>query len=214
MNMAVPCTCALVIEDQDLMRLALIDEVKLALSHVLVQGIQSLDMALDLIGRQSFDLVLMDPGLPGVDPMNMEERLSVVRRIMRAVPCARHMIVTGFASIAEQRACEALGIAVYVSKNGLDRDALVDILRSVVGGRKTTDVDLSVPFVEDYHYSGFTPREQYIIQRMMARPVGTLKKDVMQKVSLRLDIDEDTVRKYYKSARAKLRRVGFLSDRL
>ncbi|OWK25060.1 hypothetical protein AJ87_15100 [Rhizobium yanglingense] len=73
----------LVIEDQDLMRLALIQELKDCLTESVLLGAPTLDTAKTLMKSQDFDLVLIDPGLPGVNPSSRFDRLSIIEQVLR-----------------------------------------------------------------------------------------------------------------------------------
>ncbi len=90
---------ALVIEDQDLMRLALISELKAALRDCIVQGAATWEIASGLLREHSFDLVIIDPGLPGFDPTSPQHRLAVVKAVVDASPDALHIVVTGSDSV-------------------------------------------------------------------------------------------------------------------
>lgn len=206
---------ALVIEDQDLMRLALIRAVNSASKRNLVQGAATLQVALDLTRDQSFDLVVTDPGLPGINPISAKERLAVVEQVIRSAPEARHVVITGSATKEEEEACRALGVTAYLSKMGLDQGAISAILQTAVDGEGVIEVDdAPTSTVPEYYYSDLTQREQDIIQQMLERPEGTRKKTVIEQMAAQLNIDEDTVRKYYKSARAKLIAAGLLPEGL
>ncbi len=75
---------ALVVEDQTLMRLALMDQISTAFANAAVLGAQTLEIALYELAKENFDLVIIDPGLPGFDPTSQVERLSLVSRIIEA----------------------------------------------------------------------------------------------------------------------------------
>lgn len=66
---------ALVIEDQDLMRVSLIRELKAVLSECVVLGAASFEQALTLLHGGEFDLVVIDPGMPGYNPTLSETEL-------------------------------------------------------------------------------------------------------------------------------------------
>ncbi|MIL10243.1 DNA-binding response regulator, partial [Salmonella enterica subsp. enterica] len=60
---------ALVIEDQNLMCSTLIEVVHEHFPAYMVLGASTLAMALRLLESAPFDLVMIDPGLPGADPL-------------------------------------------------------------------------------------------------------------------------------------------------
>ncbi|TIU61368.1 MAG: response regulator transcription factor, partial [Mesorhizobium sp.] len=59
---------ALVVEDQNLMRLALMDQIRASLGNCVVLGAETLEIAARELRSAEFDLVVIDPGLPGFDP--------------------------------------------------------------------------------------------------------------------------------------------------
>lgn len=201
---------ALVIEDQDLMRLALINELKAVLRDCVVQGAASWDVASAVLQEDDFDLVLIDPGLPGLDPTSQRRRLNVVKDVVEACPNAIHVVITGSDSLEEGEDCRRLGANAYVGKTGLDRDVLASILADI----SATGFSLRLSQVEarapDYYYSGLTPREQAIIDSMRRRPAGVKRREIYEKMGQQFDIDAGTVEKYYKQARAKLLKNGRL----
>lgn len=204
----------LVVEDHDLMRFAMINEVQKAVPDVLIRGVGTKELALQLLREHEFDLILIDPGLPGINPLDPEQRISVVQEIVQLGRTAKHLVVTGFFSPEEQEVCLDLGVSGYISKISLNRDMFSDVLRSLFGERKLGMLEGGQQAFPDYFYSGLTPREQYIIQRMLNRPDKVLKKHVIEQVAARLGIDEDTVSKYYKSGRAKLKRANVMPEKL
>src|SRR5437899_515254 len=125
---------ALVIEDQDLMRLALIQELKTVLTECVMLGAPTLEIAKKLSESQDVDLVVIDPGLPGFNPTSRSDRLSVVEEIIEASPSAIHVVVTGSDSLEEAQHCRRLGAAGYVSKTGLQRGLLSEVLQDISRG--------------------------------------------------------------------------------
>lgn len=59
---------ALIVEDQDLMRLALMAELKENVTDCYIAGAQTFELAKQLLDEGEFDIVIVDPGLPGFDP--------------------------------------------------------------------------------------------------------------------------------------------------
>ena len=199
---------ALVIEDQDLMRLALIGELKAALRDCIVQGAATWEIASGLLREHSFDLVIIDPGLPGFDPTSPQHRLAVVKAVVDASPDALHIVVTGSDSVEEGEACRMLGANAYVGKTGLDRDTLSSIIDEISDTRFSLSLSAVKAVTPEFYYSGLTPREQEIIDFMRSRPKGVKRKEIYEKMGDRFGIDPYTVEKYYKQARAKLLKNG------
>ncbi|MDC9701574.1 MAG: response regulator, partial [Alphaproteobacteria bacterium] len=71
----------LIIEDHTLMRLALLEIIKDKLTEALAQGAGTLEAALSLIDAQRFDIIFIDPGLPGINPTNIGERKEIIKKI-------------------------------------------------------------------------------------------------------------------------------------
>jgi DNA-binding NarL/FixJ family response regulator len=199
---------ALVIEDQDLMRLALIHELKAVLKDCIVQGAATWESASRLLKDHDFDLVIIDPGLPGFDPTSPLHRLTVVKEVVEACPNALHIVVTGSDSPEEGEKCRRLGANAYIGKTGLDRDTLISILQNI----SETGFSLSLSEVKErtpeFYYSGLTPREQEIIDFMRRRPRGAKRREIYEQMGDQFGIDPYTVEKYYKQARAKLIKNG------
>ncbi|KXF77152.1 hypothetical protein ATN84_25475 [Paramesorhizobium deserti] len=201
----------LVVEDQDLMRLALIRELKAVIpipAGCIVYGAGTFEMALDLLTKETFDLVVIDPGLPGFDPTSKNARLSIVEQIVEASPTAIHMVITGSDTIEEWHEIQRRGAVAYLGKTGLNREVIARVLEEI------SAKGMAIHFSEvqmttcEYHYSGLTPREQEIIDWMRRRPSGMKRKEIYEQMGMYFDIDAGSVEKYYKQARAKLMRTG------
>jgi DNA-binding NarL/FixJ family response regulator len=201
---------ALVIEDQDLMRVALIRELKASLSECVVLGAASFEQALTVLQAEDFDLVIIDPGMPGYNPTLSENRIAVVERIIELCPEAIHLVVTGLDTEEEGEACRRLGAAAYLGKTGLDREAFAGILQDISETGFSMYLSQIREKTHEFMYSALTPREQEIIDWMRARPDGMRRRDIYDIMSRHFDIDAGTAEKYYKQARAKLLKAGIL----
>ena len=201
---------ALVIEDQDLMRLALIQELKTNLTECVLLGAPTLEIAKELLERQDVDLAIIDPGLPGFDPTSRSDRLLVVEQIVEASPSAMHIVVTGSDSFEEAEECRRLGVAGYVSKTGLIRGLLGEVLQEVSRTGFSVRLTDTKQLTADFHYPGLTAREQEILDWMRRRQRGMRRRDIYEQMGERFGIDPATVEKYYKQARAKLLKQGHL----
>lgn len=122
---------ALVVEDHVLMRLALIAETKEVLSECFVIGAGALHSALDGLEATGFDLVSIDPGLPGLEPNCDRDRQMVVELLIEASPGAIHLVITRSDSAAEGWACRGLGAAGHFSKADLTCGALGEVLHDI-----------------------------------------------------------------------------------
>lgn len=199
---------ALVIEDHDLMRLSLIQEIKRYFRSCVVLGAQTWETAAALMAEHEFDLVITDPGLPGIDPTAPSHRLSVVREAVETCPRALHVVITGSDKMEEGMACRQLGANAYLAKTGLDGDRLVAALQRISEEGFCLSLSEIPNRPPEYHYSALTPREQDIIDYMRRRTSGAKRKDIYEQMGDRFGIDPYTVEKYYKQARAKLLRNG------
>lgn len=203
---------ALIVEDQDLMRLALMAELKTNLSDCYIVGAQTFELATRLLAREKFDIVVVDPGLPGFDPISTNARLNVVQEIIRASPGAVHVVITGSDTRSEAEACRALGASAYLGKTGLSRGALRDVLENISRQEFSVCRSQASARLPEVNFSGLTPREEQIIGMMMSRPPRTKRRDVFNAMAERFDIDAASAGRYYKQARAKLLKLGRLPD--
>ncbi|BCH19736.1 hypothetical protein MesoLjLa_65870 (plasmid) [Mesorhizobium sp. L-2-11] len=194
------------------MRLALMHELKDCLTESILLGAPTLDIAKALMKSQGFNLILIDPGLPGVNPISLCDRLSVVEQVIDASPSATHVVITGLDSVAEANHCRRLGVAGYVSKTGLMRGLLADVLQDISQCGFAIRTSEKGQLTADFHYSGLTGREQEILDWMRRRKRGMKRKEVYDQISERIGVDPATVEKYYKQARAKLLKRGRLPE--
>lgn len=201
---------ALVVEDQDLMRLALMAELTENLRDCYIAGVQTLELAAELLAREDFNIVMVDPGLPGFDPTSAVDRLRVVKDIILASPSATHIVVTGSDTKSEAEACRALGASAYLGKTGLSRGALRDVLEQVSRDSFSLRHSRASAKLPDVKFPGLTPREDQVIGMMMRRPDGTKRRAIFEMMAERFGIDAASSEKYYKQARAKLLKRGQL----
>lgn len=205
---------ALVVEDQNLMRLALMAELRAGLRDCYVAGAQTLPMAQQLLEQDQFDLVITDPGLPGFDPTSRHDRLHVVETIIEAAPGAAHIVVTGSDDEDEAVACRLLGARAYVCKTGLSQGELPLVLEQIDRGEFSihlSDLDTSKL---DVRFPTLTPREDEILAMMMHRNTGTKRRAVFQEMATKAGINAASAERYYKQARAKLLKLGRLPEGL
>lgn len=199
---------ALVVEDQTLMRLALMKEVKASFEECIVLGAETLEMAAAELRSNRCDLVVIDPGLPGYDPTSQSDRVGVVEKIVEASPSAIHVVVTGSDNRLEAERFRRIGAAAYLGKTGLAPGVFGDVLDDIARNGfsvRLSRVSMTKP---DYHYSALTPREQDIVDMMAQRAPGVKRKEVFELMADRLGIDAGSAEKYYKQARAKLLQQG------
>mgnify|MGYP000096514207 FL=1 len=201
---------ALIVEDQNLMRLALMAEIRAGLPDCYVAGAQTLQIARQLLTDDQFDLVVTDPGLPGFDPTSVEDRLHVVEVIVAAAPDAAHVVVTGSDDEMEAKACRLLGVGGYVCKTGLSHGDLPRVLDEIGRGAFASRLSTSGSLDPDVRFPTLTPREDQIVTMMMRRKTGTRRREVFEKMATKAGISPASAEKYYKLARAKLLKLGRL----
>jgi len=199
---------ALVVEDQDLMRQALVAELQAGLDNCSISSAQTYALAQRLLSEDQFDVVVTDPGLPGFDPTSRRDRLMVVETIIRAAPGAIHIVVTGSDSNDEALACRDLGASAYIAKTGLSPGSLCKILGQVARDDfrlRRSNADAQTP---EFNFSGLTPREGRVVQQLLARRRDETRRTVFERLAKDWGIDASSAEKYYKQARAKLLKRG------
>jgi DNA-binding NarL/FixJ family response regulator len=199
---------ALVVEDQTLMRLALMNEVQASFEKCVVLGAETLNIATVELQNNHFDLVVIDPGLPGFDPTSQGDRVAVVDRIIEASPSAIHIVVTGSDNRCEADGFRRIGAAAYLGKTGLAPGVFSDVLDDISTKGFSLRLSRAVMTKPDYRFSVLTPREQEAIDMMAHRAPGVKRKEIFSLMADRLAIDAGSAEKYYKQARAKLMRQG------
>lgn len=199
---------ALVVEDQTLMRLALMNEVQASFHDCIVVGAETLEIASRELQNIQFDLIVIDPGLPGFDPTSETARVAVVDKIMEASASAIHIVVTGSDNRTEAEGFQQIGAAAYLGKTGLAPGVFSDVLEDISSKGFSLRLSRVAMTRPDYRFSVLTPREHEIIDMMARRAPGVKRKEIFALMSERLGIDAGSAEKYYKQARAKLMRQG------
>jgi DNA-binding NarL/FixJ family response regulator len=211
---ASPMQHALVVEDQHLMRLALIQEMQEALPSSVVHGAANLTIALELLDSHQFDVILIDPGLPGYDPKSQIDRFSVMRTIVELSPDAIHCVVTGSDTDEEWEQCRRLGIAAYLAKNNITSGALVGVLQEIAEYGHCVRLAKETLSPPEFYHSSLTPREQEVLDWMRQRPDGISRKQIYAQLGQRFGVEDGSAEKFYKRARAKLLKTGRLPKEL
>ncbi|QND61545.1 response regulator transcription factor [Mesorhizobium huakuii] len=199
---------ALVVEDQTLMRLALMNEVQASFEKCVVLGAETLTIATAELQNNHFDLVVIDPGLPGFDPTSQGDRVAVVDRIIEASPSAIHVVVTGSDNRCEADGFRRIGAAAYLGKTGLAPGVFSEVLDDISTKGFSLRLSRAVMTKPDYRFSALTPREQEAIDMMAHRAPGVKRTEIFSLMADRLAIAPGSAEKYYKQARAKLMRQG------
>ncbi len=199
---------ALVVEDQNLMRLALMEQVRASFESCVVIGAETLELAAQELEKDNFDLVVIDPGLPGFDPTSQADRITVVDKIIEASPSAIHIVVTGSDNTSEASVFRRIGAAGYVGKTGFEPGVFSDVLDDISTNGFSIRLSRVAMTIPDYRYSGLTPREQEVVDMMTHREPGMSRKQIYELIADRLGIDAGSAEKYFKQARAKLMKHG------
>ncbi|EJN00353.1 response regulator [Phyllobacterium sp. YR531] len=198
----------LVIEDQHLMRLALVQEVQSAIPNSIVHAAPSLETALDLIGTITFELILVDPGLPGFEPGSTNDRRHVISTLLERCPQAIHIVVTGTDTRKEWDEFRKLGVSGYIAKNNLRPRSMNAILDEIAEhGSSAGLVHESGSKPEIYHGS-LSAREQEVLAWMRQTSAGISRKQVYEQLAEQMNIDPASAERYYKRAKAKLLKYG------
>jgi len=105
----------------------------LSLEHDLqiVGDAGDIEQALELVRRESPDLVICDLSMPGCSGV------TAVRTLCREFPLLRVLVMTAHDALESIRECFNAGAIAYVRKDALRADLLVAIRRAAVGERAT-----------------------------------------------------------------------------
>lgn len=199
---------ALVLEDQDLMRFAIMDQIAATFEKGAIIGADTLELALAQLGKDEFNLVVIDPGLPGFDPLSDMDRLNVVRTVINTSPLAIHIVITGNDTSQEANAFRNLGAAAYLAKTGLSPANFSEALGHISSlgfYKKLACTDMQVA---DHRFPCLTQREQQIVDLMIRRAPGMSRNQIYEMLATQLKIDTHSAEKYFKNARSKLTKSG------
>jgi two-component system nitrate/nitrite response regulator NarL len=117
----------LLVDDHSLFRQGLSALLKRLRPAPLVSQARSGKEALDLAGKTDFDLVLLDLHLPDLDGR------SVLKRLLKARPACRVLILSGSGDGSSASACLKAGAVGYLSKT-LEAEALLDGIKGALTG--------------------------------------------------------------------------------
>ncbi len=103
----------LLVDDHETLRTALSAWISTLYPHVVVEQVCDGEEAVSLCQRESFNLILMDIGLPGMSGL---EAVAEIKKTKASTPIAVMTIQEG--SLIEQKAYES-GADVYITKRKL-----------------------------------------------------------------------------------------------
>lgn len=121
-------------------RILVIDDdrsARLLLERVLVRGghqvtlVDNAEQGLAAIGADTFDLLITDKNLPGIDG------LEVLRRARAKAPAMQAILITGFPTAETQTHAKELGVFSYVTKPFGVHDILDICEAALKAGEKT-----------------------------------------------------------------------------
>lgn len=201
----------LVIEDQDLMRESVMEIVKDEYRRAKVMGAQTLPKALQLLSESDYQLIVLDPGLPGYDPGSPSDRLAVVEATRAAAPDAAIIILTGLDSPTEAVAFRSCRVAAYASKTGLSREKMRLVLREV--SPNAYPVRLSdVTDCAEVALRGLTAREREVAAIIRNSPRSKKREELFKEIAVQLGIQIESARTYYKRVKRKMKLGGGWQD--
>lgn len=201
---------ALIIEDHDLMRRALTQEIKARFRNAMIAGASNMDVAEGLLKQHTFNVVVIDPGLPGYPPTSRQDRFRIVRSIVEASPTAMHIVITGSDNQEEAKSFRLLGIRSYIGKMGLQPGQFGELLKDIENSEYTVRLSSDANQTAEILLPYLGSRENEVIVSVMCREPGAKKKLVFEEMARKHGILYDSVVKYYKTARTKLKKAGCL----
>ena len=204
----------LIVEDQHLMRLALVQEMQAALPLSIVHATATMTSALEQLRRVPFALVVIDPGLPDYDPRSENDRMTVIKTIVERSPTAIHIVITGSDSEKEWEACRTMGVAGYIAKNSLKPGTMSTILERISDHGYCVGIMHETSVAPEIYHTALSPREQEVLAWMMQRPAGVSRKEIYDQLGEHMSIDAASAERYYIRAKAKLLKSGQLPDSL
>ncbi|MGH6861717.1 MAG: response regulator [Phyllobacterium sp.] len=204
----------LVVEDQHLMRLALVHELQAAIPASVVHAAPTLETAMDLVRSTSFALVFIDPGLPGGDPRSRGARLKIVTALMEESVSAIHIVVTGSDSREEWERFQRLGVAGYIAKNNLKPGMMNAILDDIAKHGSSVGLLHETDTAPEVYHFALSPREQEVLGWMRQKPAGISRREIYDQLGEQMSIDAASAERYYKRAKAKLLKYGSAPDSL
>ena len=98
----------LVVDDEEVVRLCLVRS--LSGEHCNVEAVGNGNDALQMMGQQAFDVVLLDLRMPGMDGM------AVLKTIKEKWPESEVIIITGYPAVESAKEAVTLGAYDYLAK--------------------------------------------------------------------------------------------------
>ncbi len=190
------------------MRLALVQEVQTAIPDCVVHAASNLETAVDLIAKIAFEMIVVDPGLPGHEPGSAKDRLKVIATLQELCPTAIHIVVTSADSQKEGEEFRKLGVAAYISKNHLRPRSMGAILDEIAENGFSIGLVHPLGMKSEIYHAALSGREQEVLASMLQTPSGISRRQVYEQLAERMNIDPASAERYYKRAKAKLLKYG------
>lgn len=188
------------------MRLALIQELKEQIPEALIFGAKDLETAIELITKQQYDLVLIDPGLPGYDGASPADRLAVVKRLVDASPGAMHLVISGSFTPEEWPRFKAAGVVAYLAKSRVIAGSIGLAIKAVQTNGTCVLAPQDSLTQPDFHYARLTQREQEALD-LVRHSNKKYAETALSQLAKKYGIDPKSAQKAYKRAKAKLRQI-------
>ncbi len=184
----------LLADDHDLVRDGLIAIMSRDDPTIKVSAVEDLDRALGLLEEESFDVILLDLRMPGM------QGLEGVSRVSELHPDLPIVLMSGAISHGDIDEAYDLGIRGFVPKT-LAGKALVNALRLVVAGERYIPSAI-MPDMRDRdsrlrNAGALSPREAQVLQRLSH---GASNKEIARS----LQIQETTVKLHLRNLSDKL----------
>ena len=181
----------IIVEDHFVVRSGIVASLELEDDIRIVGQGERGEQAIDLYGKHSPHLVLMDLQLPGLTGV------EATRLLRESYPQARVLIFSTFAKDDEIQAALRAGALGYLQKSA-SRDALLKAIRDVAAGNRSLPPEIGERLAGMMAEPEITPREREILALVAA---GKANKEI----GATLGIAEDTVKRHVSSILDKLK---------
>jgi len=115
------------------------------------------DEAMEQLGRQSMDLVLLDLNLPDMDGF------AILHKMLKQAPAMPVVILSAVDNPVASARCIADGARAYVNKS-MSTDDILHILRSVLQGKRMVNHS---PATRDIEYAqSISPRQRQMLKML------------------------------------------------
>jgi len=188
----------LIIEDIEESRRWIVGIVAAAFPGCAIREAASLRSALEAVGAESFDLVLVDLGLPD------GSGLDALRRLQRAAPETACVVVTVMGDDAHLVAALAAGARGYLLKEQ-PADLLSRQLRQLVDGVPALSPAIAKRIMGHFQRTGPTDSEDGTLSRRERQTLALISYGLRNaEVAAQLGVAESTVASHIKSIYRKL----------